>query len=63
MNTVKENAGMGPRNNAKDTRHKEKMVVWDKYQVALDLLKKRNEDPPPKPVDPHVTADPPKWLT
>jgi len=54
---------MGSRNEAKDTRYKEKMVVWDEFQVALDLSKKRNEDPPLKPIDPHSTADPPKQLT
>jgi len=63
INTVRENEGMGQQNNAKDTRHKEKMEGWTKYQVSVEASKKRNKDPPPKPDDPHSTSDLPKKLT
>jgi hypothetical protein len=46
-NTCIENQGMGGRNNAKNTRLNEKMVVWDEYQKAVELAKSRNKDPPP----------------
>jgi len=62
-NTCRENAEMDMRNVAKDNRYKEKMAVCDDHQAACDLSKSWNEDPPPKPNDPHSVSDPPKKLT
>ena len=57
INPVRENEGMGQRNNAKDTRHKEKIEVWTEYLVLVEASKKQNEDPPSKPDDPHSMSN------
>jgi len=38
------------------------MVVWDKYQKAVERAKSRNENPPPYPNDPHTVSDPQKKM-